>query len=145
MKFMSALLVKFIISAAAFTIGLDLFFDASFTEILAFSFFNVVFTYILADRIVLSRVGNWNTLLLEFSLSYLLVWVFGSVLLHSYLQVAWGSFISAGIITAGEVLVHKFFYSPVYLKQMKPETQPSINRGLLYGTEFSDELDPGDK
>ncbi|WP_409298525.1 DUF2512 family protein [Peribacillus sp. SCS-26] len=145
MKFLSALLVKFIISAAAFTIGLDLFFDASFSEILTFSFFNVVFTFILADRIALSKLGNWNTLLLEFSLSYLLVWVFGSVLLGNYLQVAWGSIISAAVITAGEVLIHKIFYSTAYKKRMKPESQPSINHGLLYGTEFSEELEPGDK
>ena len=53
MKHITVLLVKFISCIIAFAVGLDLFFDANIVDILSFSLFVTVVSYMLGDRIVL--------------------------------------------------------------------------------------------
>lgn len=135
------ILLKFIVSLIAFSIGLDLFFKASLADIISFSATATVITYILADRILLPRIGNINTLMAEFLITYTVVWVFGAILLHGYLQIAWGSAISAIIITAVEVYVHRYL-----LKHMPERKREIRHQGatpkLRFVTEFAEDEDP---
>lgn len=133
------LLIKFITSLVAYGVALDLFFDASWTDIISFSVLTTIVSYLIGDRILLPRIGNANAIIADFLLSYSIVWAFGSVLLNSYLQIAWGSIISAVIITAGEYFVHR-----ILLRSMPEEKQ---NRGgapgkLAYAMEMGEENDP---
>ncbi|RFU60766.1 YndM family protein [Peribacillus glennii] len=144
MKNMTALLVKFISCVVAFAIGLDLFFDADFADILSFSVVAAIVTYVVADRIILPRLGNRNALIADFFLTYTIVWIFGNVLLHSYEQIAWGSIISAVIITGGEVFVHRSLQSEAAAAPTGRQ-QSDFNRNLAYGTEFAEEQEPREK
>ncbi|MCK6256210.1 YndM family protein [Fictibacillus sp. KIGAM418] len=135
------ILIKFIVSLIAFSIGLDLFFDATLTDIISFGVTVTAVSYILADRILLPRIGSTNTLMAEFILTYMIVWIFGAILLHGYLQIAWGSAISAIIITAAEVYVHR------YLLKHLPERKREIRHHgatpkLRFVTEFAEDDDP---
>lgn len=136
-------IIKFAIAVIAFSAGLDLFFDATIVDILSFSLFVTVISYIVGDRIILQHFGNRAATIADFLLTYLSVWIIGSVLLDNYLQIAWGSIISAIIITVAEVFIHMFLESRI---PNKPETEvnrrSNINLNAAYGTEFSEEKNP---
>jgi hypothetical protein len=140
-----ALLLKFIACLIAFSVGLDLFFDASIREIISFSITATVVTYVLADRILLPRIGKRNTLMAEFMMTYAIVWLFGAVLLNGYLQIAWGSAISAGIITAAEVLIHRFLFNNSPAVKTEKRRVSRLRPNLKYATEFAEEHDPKGK
>ncbi|KEF36745.1 Protein of unknown function (DUF2512) [Schinkia azotoformans MEV2011] len=132
-------LIKFVTCIVAYAVALDLFFDATWADIISFSLLTTVVSYSLGDRILLPRIGNMNAIIADFLLSYSIVWAFGSVLLNSYLQIAWGSIISAVIITAGEYFVHR-----ILLKSILEENK---NRGgapgkLAYAMEMGEENEP---
>ncbi|MCD7033580.1 YndM family protein [Metabacillus sp. GX 13764] len=136
MRHIIALGIKFLTGVVAFAAGLDLFFDATFVDILSFSFFATFFTYLLGDLIILPALGNAKALAAEFAITYMSVWIFGSVLLNGYLQIAWGSIIAASVITAVEVLVHRFIASDI--KENAAEGF-ELNRSFAFATEFSEE------
>ncbi|WP_394138128.1 YndM family protein [Cytobacillus oceanisediminis] len=136
------LLIKFVSSVIAFAIALDLFFDAAFTDIVSFSLLVTIMSYMLGDRIILPRLGNRNALIADFFLVYAAVWVFGSVLLNSYLQIAWGSVIAAGIITLSEVFVHRYLLNRMEVSQVKKRSESAMNPRLAYGMEAGEENDP---
>jgi hypothetical protein len=140
MRQVTILLMKFITCLVAFAIGLDLFFDATMAHIVSFSLVVTAVTYVLGDRILLSRIGNSQTLISEFLLAYTSVWLFGSVLLDSYLQIAWASIISATIIIAAEAVIHRYILQTVADKSRNP-VQP-VTRKPAYGMEMAEEKDP---
>ncbi|WP_078414277.1 YndM family protein [Priestia abyssalis] len=145
MKNTTVLLLKFISSVIAFTIALDLFFDATITDILSFSVFVTLASYMLGDRIILPNFGNVPASIVDFLLTYMSVWVFGSILLDNYLQIAWGSIISAILITGAEVFIHLYLLNYLAASQTKERPQIHFNRRLAYGTEFAEEQDIHDK
>lgn len=107
------LLLKFISALAAFEIGLDLFFNANFIEIMYFSMLLTIVSYLAGDRILLPRIGNSNALVIDFFLAYMCVWIFGPKLFNSYIQIAWGSMISALLIISSEALIHRYLFKVV--------------------------------
>jgi hypothetical protein len=140
MKQITVLLIKFVTCVIAFTVGLDLFFDATIVDILSFSLFITIVSYVIGDVIVLRQLGKRAATAIDFLLTYLSVWVFGSILLDNYIQIGWGSIISAIIITTVEVFVHSFLNEPVTAKQKtKRERNSGLNPTLAYGTEFAEE------
>lgn len=135
-------ILKFAASLIAFAIALDLFFDAAFADIVSFSLLVTIMSYLLGDRIILPRLGNRNALIADFFLVYASVWVFGSVLLNSYLQIAWGSFIAAGIITLAEVFVHTYMLNRMEITQDNRRSESGMNPRLAYGMEMAEEKEP---
>ncbi|WP_421385162.1 YndM family protein [Bacillus salacetis] len=138
MKHLNVLLMKFVASLIVFWISLDLFFEAAFVDILSFSLLITVASYFVGDQILLPRIGKMNAVVTDFFLTYLIVWIFGGILFESYLQVAWGSIISALLIAGSEVLVHSYI-----LKNITPvvrETRPAFNQSFAY--EFAEDQDP---
>lgn len=137
MRIMVVLLMKFVACLIAFTVGLNLFFTATVTEIVSFSLLVTIVSYFIGDRIVLRLFSNATATIFDFFLTYGVVWIFGSVVLHNYLQIAWGSILSAIIITIGEVFLHYYLIS-----RTEPEAidrnNPRQNR-MAYMTEFAEE------
>ncbi|PKR82737.1 YndM family protein [Heyndrickxia camelliae] len=140
MRDVTALIIKFVTCLIAYAVGLDLFFNAAWTDVVSFSVLTTIVSYLM-DRIMLSRIGNRNSLIADFLLSYLVVWIFGSVLLNSYMQIAWGSVISAVIITVGEFFVHKLIVNTRHEDEGNHDRGRAPNR-LAYGMEMSEENDP---
>ncbi len=52
--------------------------------------------------------------------------------MNNYLQIAWGSILSAMIITAVEVLIHNYLGS----RNENSETRSTVFDNLAYGSEF---------
>ncbi|TYR80587.1 DUF2512 family protein [Priestia megaterium] len=141
MKLLTILLIKFVTCLIAFAIGLDLFFEATIVDIVSFSLFVTIVSYMLGDRIILPALGNMAATTFDFVLTYMSVWIFGSILLENYLQIAWGSILSAAIITAVEVLVHRYSLTHFFADRTAANQRPRFNRKLAYGTEFAEEQD----
>ncbi|MBM6617932.1 DUF2512 family protein [Bacillus suaedaesalsae] len=138
MKMMKVLAIKFVTCIIAFAIGLDLFFDATFAHILSFSIFLTLASYVVGERVILPLLGKRAANVADFLLAYLTVWIFGSVLLESYLQIAWGSIISAIIITTAEVILHLMVGS----RAGERDRNPIFTRPLAtLATEFAEEFD----
>ncbi|MFX3625626.1 MAG: YndM family protein [Ectobacillus sp.] len=137
MKHTTILLLKFISCIIAFAVGLDLFFDATATEVISFSIFVTAASYILGDRILLPRIGNAAAAVVDFLLVYTSVWLFGNVLLENYMQIAWGSIISACIITVAEVFVHRYLLNHIASCETREQKRVALSRQLAY--EFAED------
>lgn len=137
----TVVLIKFISCIIAFSIGLALFFPATFVQIISFSLFVTIVSYMFVDKIILNRIGNTGAIMSDFLLTYLSVWIFGNILLDNYMQIAWGSILSAIVFTLSEVIVHRFSNSHTRHNNDKIR----INRRFAYGTEFAEEQNILDK
>ncbi|SFC72713.1 Protein of unknown function [Bacillus sp. 491mf] len=144
MNHITVLLIKFISCMIAFAIGLDLFFDATIVDIFSFSLFVTIASYMLGDQIILPREGNTAALVVDFLFTYMSVWIFGSVLLGNYMQIAWGSILSAIIVTGAEIFVHRYLMNRIANYQTAERKPLTFNRSLAYGTEFAEEQDVTD-
>ncbi|NSL50950.1 YndM family protein [Calidifontibacillus erzurumensis] len=139
MNHLMVIFLKFGICLIAFGIGLDWFFEAEWTHILWFSGVTTIISYIVGDRILLERIGNRNSLIADFLLSYMIVWLFGSVLLENYLQIGWASIISASIITAGEIFVHRMLLRST---QAEKSDRRNPTKNFSYAMEAAEENEP---
>jgi hypothetical protein len=137
----TVLIIKFVICLIAFGIGLDLFFAATMADILSFSVFVTLASYIIGDRFILPHFGQTVATGFDFVLTYASVWLFGNILLGGYLQIAWGSIISASILTVAEVFVHRYLINRISPPQGNESPETSFNRNLAYQTEFAEEPD----
>ena len=139
------LVMKFVCALIAFTVGLNLFFNATITEIISFSLLTTLVSYFLGDLLILPNLGNATATVVDFILTYVVIWVFGSVVLHNYLQIAWGSILSAAIITLGEIFIHYYLINQTDLNKSaeKRTFNPSLDRAT-YMTEFAEENEYND-
>ncbi|WP_044640732.1 YndM family protein [Risungbinella massiliensis] len=138
MRPVTLLLVKFVSCMVAFAIGLDIFFDATIVDIVSFSLAVTIISYI-GDKIILPRFGNRDTIVVDFIMTYMSVWIFGSVLLDNYVQIGWGSVIAATIVTTSEVFVHRYVLGQEPAEQRNEALQTGFNPNLAFGTEFAEE------
>ncbi|MFD0771995.1 YndM family protein [Bacillus sp. CGMCC 1.60114] len=139
MNHITVLLIKFVSCMIAFAIGLDFFFDATIVDIFSFSLFITIASYMLGDLIVLPRAGNTAAIMVDFLFTYMSVWVFGSVLLDNYMQIAWGSILSAIVVTVAEIFVHRYLHGRISTEQTRERKGVNFHRSLVYGTEFAEE------
>jgi hypothetical protein len=140
MKNSFILLLKFISCYIAFAIGLDLFFKANILEISTFSLLLTIVSYVIGDRIFLPRIGNGNALVIDFFLAYISVWIFGPTVLNGYMQIAWGSIISAFIILGTEALLHRYMLRDIITNSVGEKSKQKSK--LAYGLEMADEQEP---
>ncbi|KHD86906.1 YndM family protein [Heyndrickxia ginsengihumi] len=138
MRTIMVLLMKYVACVIAYAVGLDLFFAANIVEILSFSLFTTVASYLLGDMVILPQIGKRAALVVDFLLAYTMVWIFGNILLDNYMQIAWGSIISAFIIAGAEIFVHRYISHhasdfPFERASMK------MGRNIAYSTEFAEE------
>ncbi|MGF9966180.1 YndM family protein [Bacillus rhizoplanae] len=139
MNHITILLIKFVSCIIAFAIGLDFFFDATIVDIFSFSLFITIASYMLGDLIVLPRAGNTAAIMVDFLFTYMSVWVFGSVLLDNYMQIAWGSILSAIVVTVAEIFVHRYLHGRISTEHTSERKGVNFHRSLVYGTEFAEE------
>ncbi|PGT90171.1 MULTISPECIES: YndM family protein [Bacillaceae] len=139
MNHATILLIKFVTCIIAFGIGLDLFFDATIVDIVSFSLFVTIVSYAVGELVILPQLGKRAAAIADFLLTYLSVWVFGSFLFESYLQVAWGSIISAVIITGAEIFVHLFVGERQNTTSFSASRNPVLNSRLAFGTEMAED------
>lgn len=141
MKYLNVFLIKFVACLVIFWVSLGLFFEATLAVIVSFSLVTATISFFIGDLILLPRIGNKNAVIVDFFLTYLIVWIFGSVFFHNYLQIGWGSIIAATLTAGSELFLHSYL-----LKHVKPivsEKQPHFNQSFAF--EFAEENEPKPK
>lgn len=140
MKFLNALILKFVMVTAILWVVLGMF---------GVSFGNILFTSILltvialaGDMLVLPRIGNVVATIADFGLAFVLIWLVGSFLYEQPVRVGIAAFLSAIVIALGEFLFHMYLQNQ-YFTDEKPTPE---NAYILYQkdnlqTEFGSEYD----
>lgn len=144
MKTLTVMIMKLVCCLIAFTVGLDLFFQATLTEIISFSLLVTVVSYFIGDCLILPKYGNAMATIVDFFLTYGVVWLFGSVFLSNYLQMAWGSVLSAVFVMIGEVFVHYYLITQDEREEAKKDKRKRVNPGYSYSMEFAEENEMND-
>jgi len=136
-----AFLIKWIMVLAVLWIVLGWFFGVSFTDILITSVVLTVIGYV-GDAFILPRVGNVFAAITDFVLAYAVVWMMGNMLIEEPIALGTASFISALIITVGELFFHRFMGNHVIDKET---TDPHDKKGYYQQgnlqTEFGEDID----
>ncbi|UCZ51509.1 YndM family protein [Bacillus shivajii] len=138
MKHFNILLFKFIVSLAVFWISLGLFFGGTFVEIISFSLLVTVISYFIGDLMILPQIGKTNAVVVDFFLTYTLVFLFGGIFFHSYLMIGWGSIISASLIAGSELFIHAYIMKNV--KHTSRAKQRNFKPNFAF--EFAEENEP---
>jgi len=138
MKHLNVLMIKFVVSMIIFGISLGLFFNATFSEIISFSLLLTIISYFIGDQMILPRIGNIQTVVVDFFFAYFIVWVFGGVLFHSYVMIGWGSIISASLFAGSEVFVHSYILKNI--TSFVVENQRTFDQRFAF--EFAEDEEP---
>jgi Protein of unknown function (DUF2512) len=140
MKFLSSLLIKFVMVTAVLWIVLGMF---------GVSFGNILFTSVLltvisltGDILVLPRIGNVAATIADFGLALVLIWLVGSFIYEQPVRVGMAAFVSAIVIALGEFLYHKYLQNQFFTDEKPtPENDFISNRKDNLQTEFGSEYD----
>lgn len=139
MRFLSALVIKFVMVTAVLWIVLGMF-GVSFSDILLTSVLLTVISLV-GDIFVLPRIGNIAATIADVGLAFVLIWLVGSFIYEQPVRVGMAAFISAIIIAVGEFVFHKYMKNRFFTaeKTMWEKSSTSIQKDNLqteFGTEF---------
>lgn len=138
MKYITALLIKFILTTGVLWVILGAVFEVSFADILITSLVLTGASFIIGDLYILPKIGNVGAAMVDFILALTGVWALGSFLFEGPIQLVPASLLSAIGIALGEILVHWYMKKQFMTGQA---TMPGYyDRNLQ--TEFGDELEP---
>jgi len=135
-----AFLIKWIMILAVLWVVLGWFFDVSFTDVLITSVVLTVIAYA-ADKFILPRVGNVFAALSDFVLVMAIIWLLGSMLYEGPLALGTAAFISAIIITIGELIFHRTMKDQIVDTVPDRERDNAQFRPSNLQTEFGSEID----
>lgn len=128
---------------AVLWVVLGWFYGVSFIDILLTSVVLTVVAYV-GDIYILPKVGNVFAAIMDFILAMAVIWLMGSFLFEGPIALGTASFISAIIITIGELMFHRYMKNQVFDK--KPERvdtddKPFYGQPSNLQTEFGSEFD----
>lgn len=137
---MRSFLIKWIMILAVLWVVLGWFYGVSFTDILLTSVILTAVAYV-ADVYILPRVGNVFAAIIDFVMAMVVIWLMGSYLFDE-IPLGTASFISAIIITIGELLFHRYMKNQVSEKQSKTTERDQVYyEPSNLRTEFGSEVD----
>ncbi len=139
MRFLSALVIKFVMVTTVLWIVLGMF-GVSFGDILLTSVLLTIISLI-GDMFVLPRIGNVAATIADVGLAFVLIWLVGSFIYEQPVRVVSAAFISAIILAVGEFLFHKYMKNQFFASE-KPRQENNLtsfqedNLQTEFGTEF---------
>lgn len=142
MKYITSLLIKFVIMTAVLWLILGGVFGVSFGDMLITSILLTGVSFIIGDLYVLPRIGNVGAAMVDFVLALAGVWVLGSFLFEEPISLGTASLVAAFGVSIGELLVHW------YMKTKVTPARERVNPGFYerdLQTEFSSEIVPDTK
>jgi hypothetical protein len=107
MKHITALLIKFLMTAVLLSIVLGIMTDLSFGNILYLSVAVTVIAYVIGDLLILSVANNTVTTLADLIIVFFTVYLYNILLDADQISV-WDAIASAIVIGAGEWFFHKY-------------------------------------
>lgn len=140
MKFLTSLIIKFVMVTAVLWIMLGVF-GVSFGNIMLTSILLTVISLV-GDMFVLPRSGNVAATIADFGLALVLIWLVGSFLYDQPIRLGMAAFVSAIMITVGEFVFHKYLQNRYFTHEKAiPENNFTLYRKDNLQTEFGSEYD----
>lgn len=139
MKYITSLLIKFIIMTAVLWVILGGAFGVSFADILITSVVLTGLSFVIGDLYFLPMIGNVGAAMVDFVLALAGVWALGSFLFEEPVNLGTASLTAAIGVAIGELLVHWYMKTKV--------TSATVSQGPGYydrnlQTEFGSEIEP---
>ncbi|MFX3675145.1 MAG: YndM family protein [Paenisporosarcina sp.] len=139
--YMRALFIKFLMITAVLWIVLGLYYGVFFTDILITSVLLTGVSFI-GDVFILPRIGNVFASITDFGLAMLGIWLVGSYLYEQPIELGTAAFISALIITIGELFFHRYMETEVFDEDSpNSENNTGYYKQTNLRTEFAKESD----
>ena len=139
MHYTKAFFIKLAMTLVFLFIVLGLFFNASLASILIISAVITVLGFV-GDVFLLPRVGNFIAAAGDLVLSFLAVWIIGSMLFENEIATFSAAFLSSLFICIGEMYFHRYYRDHV-MEKVNPQKK-YVHFGNLR-TEFSHDFDEG--
>lgn len=136
MKHFRSLLYKFFLTTAVLLITLGFLYGVSFGDILTISALLTIGAYLIGDLFILPFFGNTIATLADFAITFLGVLLLGSVYIEEPIRYGVASFLSALLLSVGEIFFHRYLTREVISEEN--ERRKSVGR-LEYQTEFAEE------
>ena len=133
-------LIKWIMILAVLWIVLGWFYGVSFTDILITSVVLTVVAYV-ADVYMLQSVGNVFAAIIDFIMAMAIIWLIGSYLYEEPISLGTASFISAFIITIGDLLFHRYMKNQIGEQPPTTKEEKGYYQQTDLRTEFGSEVD----
>ncbi|UOR11425.1 DUF2512 family protein [Halobacillus amylolyticus] len=108
MKYIQALLIKFVMMTAVLWFFLGVFFGISLMDILITSIALTVVSFAIGDLLILPNIGNTTATVADMGLAFVGVWILGSFLFETPVSLGTISFFLAVAITIGEFFFHGY-------------------------------------
>lgn len=143
MRYLKALLIKFIVISVVILSLLSIFNTATITEMLFISLLVTGIAFVVGDLFILRRFGNLSATLADFGLAFLSIWMLSSLLIEAAYPIVLVSLFSAFFITICEAFFHAYLIEKVFEDDRKDPS--TVIPNYRYQTEFSKEEYPEDK
>ncbi len=140
MEHLRAILIKFVLVTAMLSIVLGFLYGVSFGDILTISIVLTIAAYLLGDMLVLPRSGNTMATLADFGLAYAITWLVGAAVIEEPIRLGVASFLSAVLISIGEVFFHRYLENNIIDDNERMETRKELRPS--YQTEMAEESFP---
>lgn len=138
--YIRALLIKLVMITAVLWIVLGLFYGVSFINVLITSVFITGVAYAL-DVFILPKMGNVYASITDFVLILFVIYLFGSYLYIEPIPLGTASFISALIISMGELFFHRYMKDEVFGKDPTVKDERGYFQRTELQAEFAEEND----
>ncbi|GGA46814.1 hypothetical protein GCM10007416_19980 [Kroppenstedtia guangzhouensis] len=115
LRYVTGLLIKFVMTVVISWLVLGAFFGISFPAILTASVVLTGVSFLIGDLLILPKFGNAVATIADLGLVWLGIWVLGSFLFEQAVSLGAASFMSAFFIAIGEILFHKYMKNQVLM------------------------------
>lgn len=140
MKYVSAIIMKFLMTFIVLFVFLSLFNDVSLFHVFMMSLIITGIGFILGDLIILPAFENWGATLADFFLIVITIRVYSSILLVEPFVPLSTIGLAALIISAGEVYFHIYMDRKFLNVVESVDSTERVNMSELQ-TEFGDEFE----
>ena len=139
MKYLSPLIIKFVMITAVLWFILGLF-GVSFGNILLTGILLTLISLV-GDMYILPKHGVFFATIADFEIALMLIWLVGTFLYEQPIRLGIAAFVSAIVITVGEYVVHKYLQKKYSNKELISESYLSSIQKDNLQTEFGSEYD----
>lgn len=128
LKYVTALLIKFVMVTLVLWVVLGAFFNISFGDILITSILLTGAAFLIGDLFILPKYGNPIATIADFGLALLGVWLLGALLFEQPISLGAAAFLSAIVIAIGEFFFHMYLQKQGTAGQSQKNDKNSNNQ-----------------
>ena len=127
MKYVTAVIIKFVMVTFVLWVILGGLYNVSFGDILTISILLTGVGFLVGDLFILPRVNNTVATLADFGLTLLGVWVLGALLFERPIPLGTAAFLSAVVFMVGEFFFHMYLQKQGLTKGLQNGQKGSAN------------------